>query len=175
MMLNFNLISRFCRHALNLCVCERESRGRSCWRKGKMGKKCERANERVNEKVRKTEIRCKLKNNSESHWSPRLLNRVQEHSNVIPSQFHNPSISATLSLVHPLSALALYLFSTYKITVGYSSAGVSGETSRHRGEYKVTLCNSDQLMQPCSKCLCAHVCEFAYACGIRASLRIHVH
>lgn len=90
----------------------------------------------VNKRVWKREIRCKLKNNSKSQWSSRLLNRAQEHSNVIGSQFHNSSISATLSPAHPLYALTCYLFSTYKMMVALW--GGSGETCTHRGEYKVT-------------------------------------
>lgn len=79
-----------------------------------------RVSKDVNERVWKKEIRCKLRKNSKSLWSSRLLNRVGEHSNVIPSQFHNPSISATLFPAHPLNALTVYLFNTVWCTVGGS-------------------------------------------------------
>lgn len=110
MLLKCNLISRFLPACLYVCIREQQKK-----ETGNKGKQMVRVSKEVNGRVRKREIRCKLKKNSESHWSSRLLNRVRERSNVIPSQFHNSSISATLSPAHPLNASTLYLFSTYKM------------------------------------------------------------
>lgn len=90
------------------------------------------------------EIRCKLKKNIKSHWPSQLLNRVRENSNVIPSQFHNPSISETFSPAHPFNALALYLFSTYKMIWGSheKQAGIEGNT-RGLGSCRTALFIAD--------------------------------
>lgn len=124
MLLNFNLISRF----LPPCLYVHIRKDQKESEKKKERKQRVRVSKEVNVNVWKREIRCKLKKNSKSHWSSRLLNRVREHSNVIPSQFHNPSISATLSPAHPLNTLTLYLFSTFKMMWG--SRGRHADTER---------------------------------------------
>lgn len=76
MLLKFNLISRFSYLCVFfilffLCVCIRER-----WEKETGGGEGGGGSEGANERVRRREIRCKLKKNSKSHWSSRLLNRV---------------------------------------------------------------------------------------------------
>ena len=71
MLLKFNLISRFS-YLRVFFMCALESGGKKRDRRGRRG----RGSEGVNERVRRREIRCKLKKNSKSHWSSRLLNRV---------------------------------------------------------------------------------------------------
>lgn len=54
---------------------------------------------------------------------------MKEYPNVIPFQFHNPSITATHSSAHLFNGVTDYLFNTYKMMWE-----LSGETCRYGGE-----------------------------------------
>lgn len=56
---------------------------------------------------------------------------MKEYPNVIPFQFHNPSITATHSSAHLFNGVTDYLFNTYKMMWE-----LSGETCRYGGEGK---------------------------------------
>lgn len=120
-----------------MCSLESEKR-----QKNKEG--MEVVSKKVNGRVRMERNTMQIKEKHQISLASQLLNRVRENSNVIPSQFHNPSISETFSPAHPFNALALYLFSTYKMIWGSheKQAGIEGNT-RGLGSCRTALFIAD--------------------------------